>query len=500
MMSRRRSSKSNIAAGIAGAKEVAAELSGNTAEARRDGMREKMARDGSSRSRGQRSPGIRGNAKYATYRDTRLAQPYQIDKPIIATTYSGRTFGTDVPADRILTDRGQAYLFAYEANTMSLSPNSVTPPTGIANYQAYLNQFYPLIVRELLEKQNFYFRDPVLTTPNNFTAFLDQIFFPFLIVRSLEACLNSGNYNYTTSLMASAVQQNESQFRAVKQKLMSIPMPQLLVDLWDRLCGIKALDGNAPLHIYTVMNTLGTVPDLTVPATVLSLINTAQTGINAALVGTTDFQQCINVFARAFGPASFPTKGIEFDTIAYDFIYNYCFTFTDSTGAKHYTAPNGVTLNPLCPILVRKGFAGKPEAQILFTFLRPAPFDFKDAEAISSATIPSKTGIGVFSNSSTGLLAYDSWNTYFQTGAATQFNMTAAGLGNYNVTSPAYNFPWASFAGQDPATTYSGAIGTGFYGDFADFDLFWVSTDNMIDQTYYEVQRIFLESVRSSIG
>lgn len=377
-MPRRNNKRSNVTAAIDGSKEVAAELMGDTNSANRYGTREKAARGGGSpRSRTSSPSNIDRGGKRQAFNHLEIAGTYTIPSVVKRDLYTGRADTTDFLMERDFTSRPAVYIYPYWGATWSFQSGTTTLDAQANVLGTYVTNMFNDILRtlqgqRLVNISNVALANPTPApvyalpyVPSSMQALLLTFCSAAVMVRTLESLLVAGDFNFAMSRISDAVMQNLQQLEAVSRKLRGFRIPPLLIELIDRVSGVKIIDAYSPAMVYGGLTlSTGLQSDLTVPANVLTMITTADTfltqcvnpgfngGAGANLAG--DFQLIWSLFADAYGfSGTWPAKGVSKDIGEYYQGYTSAIQWGDTTLAKWFGVPNTAAVD-VVPTLIPK--------------------------------------------------------------------------------------------------------------------------------------------------
>jgi len=443
--------------------------------------------------------------------------PESVQRPL----YHGRTAGTDIPFDRDYVNKSSVVLWPNCAITWQFG-NGVDSFNGVSTLQPIVNSMYSNIVRELQARRLITIRDTVLDnlTPNpvypgnlqplSLSAWLNSYTVAFLGIRALESILASADYNYTTSLLAAAVNQNLPQLEAAARQLRLFPVPQMLVDLLDKLCGVKIRDAESSetAIIYGLPQLITTgMPDYTLAATVGTALNIIQIALStlanipAANPGgvnqNADFQRINNTFALAYGNQyQIGEKGVSNDPAEYYMMLNSGFLWVDTTSAKQYELPNPTqavqgSSTGIIPTLVHKSTTDEQAKYALSLF---AGWRYStDTFGLANATLPN--GIGLYQNpnpyasaTASNFVTYDpngGYHSVLENGAAAKTVSWEDPMIELSLWLPpaALELITGNSPMAEERRTFSG------------FDIVKPRVSDMIDATAYWLYNCFLDSI-----
>jgi len=366
---RAKTSGADVKAAIAGSKEVTAELSGNRAEAGREGKREYQARNGKRPSNGKGSMDKRetGSNKFPPLDQVSGAPAgmYVAPNPPKFETAVGRVVSTEVYSDKNFNQKSALIMVPlnqFQVDTMQF-PLSANQDTRVNQWTNWMLNLYSLIVRGVQSKNIIVpLTDTFLATPANLGTWLRVLLNVLSGVYAFESMLEMGNYNVATTDINAAIIQNLPQLQALSRRARSYVLPQGLVDWIAMVSGVKLIDdGSCPIW-YMGFVTLGAPVDFTVAANVLAQITAMENSMNALLptAALMDFARIPNTFAKAYPNPVYPKPKVSSDPVEYDWLYNAAACYTDSTAVKNFTWPT--TLMPAS--------VGQPALQLIPTFFR----------------------------------------------------------------------------------------------------------------------------------
>jgi len=430
--------------------------------------------------------------------------------PNLYTGATGHNFATEVIRDRVMPAKVAVWapftstFGPVFSNTQYFDPGTTPDPDVAAMLGPLFKTMYSSIVRELQIDGNMMMRDTTLDNNGNITDsfgyWLSVYGTVFTTLRGLQGCLGMGNFNYPASLIANAVNTQIFGLEGALRQLMTFSVPPLFIRYLDRLCGPIAMSEDDPLIIAGVNSTAGANIDLTVSANIATLIAGCNTflqvlGAGSANLATLDAQRIASTFAMAYGTPEFPvSKGIQYDPAVYLMHLFQAGTYRNTTSGDAITFPNYNASAPAgtIPIMVPRDYSDREVLGQLFSLWR-SPVYSRDAVAgILNPNIVSQ--VGLWSNQATATTG-SNFAYYHNDGTYTSRTNAAAGTFAITYAQPELEMaPWISESAAG-ATNYSADTRI-----WQDVDRVYATVQQLIDQTMYITEEMFLNPIRSKRG
>lgn len=459
-------------------------------------------RRGSSRDKSDGEHRSRGNVDL-------FAQLTQVENRGLpqVTAYAGatKTFTTDALQDRIMTGVPGALQYDYPsvllitATSNNAFQGGTNPLTSVNVLTNQVLNLYNVVVRQLIMQKRFALRDTTLVnsgTVNSFGAWLSAYGAAFMSLRTLQGVLQAGNYNFTIEKMSAAITQNIMRLEADIRRLYSYSVPPMFIRYLDRLCGVFTNEpGGVPL-IAGLVNVGSNPLDLTLSASIVTILGTIETQLDILSKGSASFplgdaQAIANIMAIAYGEPVIPSKkAISFDTYERGMIQTQVGVYVDTVATKGFGWPNTNPVANLIPVLVPKQPALDPEVvKQYFSLIRTPIANTDPVAGLVTGSIPNNLGLFANQNATT---AGTVGATYNQSGTFTGFTNTGAAAGFFSYTQPNLEFLyWVNQAGHEE-TVY-----TSDQRSHSEWNVVYVSVDQLVDETSYILEDMFLSPLRS---
>lgn len=363
-------------------------------------------------------------------------------------TADGRHLASDPLADRDFLNRPSVIMWPWQDINWGLQSGSNSVLVNAGSYVTSL-MFNEIIMElqaaRLINLSNVQLQNPVAApaiglayTPTSFQYWLNLYTQAAVVMRACESILAGVEFNYTTSLLANAVQQNMPQLDALCDLLKPIKVPQGLVDHIDRISGFKTLTPSDPVELLGLPTQATLAVDYTNPGLIQTALGQAITtatrlgqpslGAGTAANYLSDFQLIKSYFALAYGnSASWPTKGVSSNPSDYWQIYGGVSSFYDSTGAKYYSWPNAQGLvNNLVPILCPKGMSPE-DGKYMLSLLGMTRYTTDIPGVIAAGSALNSVGLYQTSQAIAAGFGPTSFATYNQGGGVAISTEAAAG-------------------------------------------------------------------------
>lgn len=289
-------------------------------------------------------------------------------------TADGRHLASDPLADRDFTNRPQVVDVPWQNINWIFQSGTTQTVQSATNYM--LNDCFGEIIMALQAKRlvnlsNITLANPVpapvtgLAYPtSSFTLWLNTYCQAALIMRCAESVLAGVEFNYTTSLMAAALQQQLPLLDGLCNLVKVIRVPQPLIDLIDRLSGLKTLTPSDPVIMLGNDTLSGVSRDMTQANNWQAALTDAltfatrlgQPGFNGGVAANfaTDYQLIKSNFAMAYGnKAVWPKKGVSSNPAEYWQAYGSVTSYIDTVANKFYLWPQTAS-GLMVPILTPK--------------------------------------------------------------------------------------------------------------------------------------------------
>lgn len=494
-MTRKKSGrKPNIAAAIAGAGEVAAELSGNKEAATKLGMSEKRAQGSPRRMERPRVPNARSP------RGERSPSGGNAFKQIATTAVEYTR--TEMPTGKVVSGSGREYvsygwadpyrsqvagLFGVGDATCLFSglyAGSVLTPGETALNTLLLdipNQLYTIAASYGLSITGL----TSATFGTSFGTYMSTYMGLYNTLRGLQAIMGLYGFNNACNRVATNWLNSKSQIEARIARLEAYSMPKAILDCIDKVCGVYLSGNSNDPPFFTFVTTVQDI-DLGLAASVTTILANidAQFAVIAGLPAP-DYGNIIRLFGYLYGtPGPFGPKPIHTETQLYYQQLARMMSYYDTGNTTLYSGPaaNWTTNGTMIATLVW-GDLGALDPQWI-TLFRPMFFT-----TVGNALVANVGVRGVFGTiaASTGsdIQYYDS-----QTGAYFADDMTGAAARSINgAIATDFSFPWAFQADQlDPIITTSVVMFTG-YG------VLYINTNDIYDDTGRLWQHLFFDNV-----
>jgi hypothetical protein len=425
--------------------------------------------------------------------------------PNLYKSATGRVFATEVIRDRIMA--GKTAVWAPWTDTMGpVTAGTVYFQTGTNPDVTVNNALGPLflsmygaIVRELMIDGNIAMRDTTLansgTITDSFGFWVAQYSTAFCLLRGLQGCLGMGNFNFSASLIANAVNQNIFALEGALRQLMTFSVPPKLIQYLDRMCGPKANSEDDPLIIAGINDAAGGGADLTLSGTITSIIAAAQVTLKILASGSAnlapaDAQAICNTFAMAYGTPEIPvSKEIEYDECVYAMHKFSAGAYRNSTTSLTFTWPNINNPTPVVPIVIPRDYTG-PALEQVMSLWRPGLYSVDPiaGESTTGANIPEITG---WTSNVASATAGSAISVYNNDSTFTALTNVGAGTHVYTYSDPALELlPWVAEAGVAAANYASDTrIWDGL-------DRIYMTVNELVDETMYLVEEMFLNPIR----
>lgn len=388
-MTNRRSRKGktnpNVTAGIAGAEEVAAELSGNTGAASSLGRREKLAREGSPRR--NRTGGMsRPSANFFT-EASKPIYPTPISAPMflmnrqqtVKLTTSGVALGSYYTRDPFRANKDEAIVFEYPQiawGSFQVATPLTTEPVALQLGLRVVNFFAQFV--DVLNFNGRFTPNELLTATTDFTVYLSNFTEAFSILWTYYGVYAALDINTSTKSFGRGIGgANVPRAAELWRRLQLLPIPPGFVDCLSKITGVFYSDIEDFVILGYVSRGASTVAvtDWTLNTGALSvdaLLNVAETDI-AAMEGTANEANIITaLLAMVFGtPAPLPNAYVNGNQLAFDLHFTRSPIFR--VAATQFVQPgtNGGGSGGTVPIMIRRGMESDLYIEYAFSLLRP---------------------------------------------------------------------------------------------------------------------------------
>jgi hypothetical protein len=445
------------------------------------------------------------------------AKPWRLATPILHPSYSGRSAATQILRDQYATSKIAVYVTDYAQPSLieggAAGVGASWFQTGSAAQDSSVNltlggviqQTYQQVVRQYMATKGRMF--PTFTLGNAGTGaqvfaiagYLNRFIDAFMMCRNMEGLLNIGDFNFSCQLISGAAMQRMPQIQAVMNRLRSVPVPQMLVDCLDLLCGPKAWDDDSPLVIANAYGSSSAVAtDLSLPAsldTILSAINNNLNQITTGFAGLTaaDMTAISQIFALCYGFPHYTEKVISFDKGEWALITNTAITNDNDTTNLLLTYPNTNDSNfalsggAVVPILHPKG-VDNMATKLLYSLFRNAAYSVDAVLGVTNVGAVANQ-VGLFPNQkATG--AHGTVNgLYNQTGGFSASDNHGAGFTPLTFQFALLDlYPWASQV-QSNVTGPTGVDARIMH----DYDRVYVTPSWLLEETVDLWEHMFLD-------
>lgn len=517
---RKSSGSANVESAINGAKEVAAELSGNTKDATKFGMKEKATRGDSRPPRESRptSSSVDRGGKRQPFQHLQLGGTFVSPEVVKRPLYSGRIETTDFLFERDFTSRPAVYVYPLWDVNWTFQSGVTTVDAQATTLSTYVTNMFNDILRTLQAQRLVNVSNVALANltpapvfnvayvPTSMQALLRLYCLGASTVRMLESLLIAGDFNFAMSRIADAVMNNLQQLEAVSRKLRGFRVPPLLIDLIDKAVGVKVLDNDSPAMVYgNPLTSIGLQLDLTVPANIAAIITLADNFltqcVNPGFNGgsganlANDFQLIWSLFGNAYGMSGvWPTAIVSHDPGEYFQGFTSAIQW-DHTGAPgHWFGVPNTSVVDMVPTLLPKGI-NDDLAKYYLSLLGYQKYTPEAPGVVTDVVAPNFVGLFAMNNGATPMVAASATSMVFYSQNATFTNSPQQGgaarqLNWQNSETSAWY--WASPADDEVLTA---AMYTSDQRYTNQLDLIKTRRIDMIDATQARLESIFVTSV-----
>lgn len=397
---------------------------------------------------------------------------------------AGRVYETAPFGDAIFTSLIKVVQMSY--GTISFYGNN---GTNGGQLTTFVDSIFPLLQQKVLEKGKFIASS--LGTAANFANWLAGYAISFMILRSLEALLAANGINQALTKIADAGGPYKIRLEQNLQRLASYPVPQGLVDMLDRMCGvfIDTYAGMAWISFVDPTVIANARADMTTSAGWNGLMSDAEAALIAPwnTVSAADFQLIVNVLGTLFGVPTIGNKSVSSTGALIDQWKTQLIVWDDTGGTP------GFIMNPtvnatsisggnIIPLLVRQG---RPTEFWEPSLLRPALYGFNTTP--NNKTTSSVFQAGFIAGSVATPPGANHYETYDVNGIYQDASFAAAGVlpvGGQTLFANVFTyFPFAASESGIPPIAQAGQSDL--------WEVFITSQDALVDETILQYTRIF---------
>lgn len=397
--------------------------------------------------------------------------------------------------DRNFTQQPEVICVPLMSVNWAFQGGTVPFPILLSSITTTMTNLYSVCVSIWQAKHGRQWINPTLNNPlASMTQYLNDFTNAFIQQRMLESLvgaspLNDSVSNITNSIDALALNAIVTSGRALR----NVPVPAELVNLLDKMCGLKSIGEGAPAVALGWPTISGNMADLTNPGDVLAATGAIQaliTGLNppgGTLTGV-DLSRIWSFFSIAYGIPNYADKKISNNIAEYWQGYNMVVSFDDTAATQLFVYPALSETVNLLPIYMPDGM-DKEDAKWMQSHLGWVSFT---TDTIPEANTNIPNVIGLLSN--LNVLHESTWGVYNAT-ANTLFPMSAVGAGPTNafLSAGADYFNWMQAASLESTQA----------NEFSDdhrmhigFKRTYVSGGELSDATDYKILTMFRDAVK----
>jgi len=463
----------------------------NTSSRSRSRPNPRNERRGGTGGRGNTDPGNTG--KTSSYSVVGSVGEMAGNQSIIAgspvvhkTGWSGARFSSFMKTDRQRAMPTVLYLEYGRTNWDTFKTGAVVD-LGADTLAASMPLFFnKMMARVNMEKR--FLPQPVLSTPGDFTAWLNDYTAAYLGLRGVEGMLAAGGFNLGTEVVVSAITGggNLERLRYDLGRLATIPCPPGLRELLDPLCGSYCLGPtNAVVQAsFSLGSSSASITDIATIAGIGNLLSAAETQLGLAEGVGPESTNVIQLMAYLYGvPAALPQKQVYNEPELLDLHRCAIGAVRDTTAALTYSSPISNGPNGPIPLLVSRG---KENPQLL-SYLRP---QFFQLDTTVGNAAPSYAGL---LNFPTNAGSYVRFISSVGVSAVDILQSTTAGVPDItNVTDKsAGEFIWAPLS-----TRAALALPANDSFDYQQHDIVYAFNEQLATETQSILDRVFLGGLK----